>query len=52
VGKACSTNEEKRNACKVLTGNPDGKRTLGGTKRKWVDSITIDVRKIVCDDMD
>jgi hypothetical protein len=29
MGRACSTNGVKRNAHRVLTGNPEGKRPLG-----------------------
>jgi hypothetical protein len=29
MGGACSTNGEKRNACKILVGEPEVKRPLG-----------------------
>jgi hypothetical protein len=29
MGKACSTNEEKRNAYRILVENPERKRPLG-----------------------
>jgi hypothetical protein len=34
MGRACSTNEEKRNAYRILVGNLEGKRkeTTGKTK--------------------
>jgi hypothetical protein len=30
---------EKRNACKILVREPEGKRPLGRPRRKWVDNI-------------
>jgi hypothetical protein len=29
MGMSCSTNGEKRNACRVLVGKPEGNRSLG-----------------------
>jgi hypothetical protein len=29
MGEACSTNEGKRNAYRILLGKPEGKRPLG-----------------------
>jgi hypothetical protein len=31
---------EKKNANRILVGEPDGKRPLGRSRRRWVDSIT------------
>jgi hypothetical protein len=39
MGKACSTNRETRSACRILVGKPKGKRPLGRTRRRWVDTI-------------
>jgi hypothetical protein len=39
MGGACSTNGEKRNACRVLVGKPEGKRPLGRQRRRWVHNI-------------
>jgi hypothetical protein len=36
---------EKRNACKILVGKPEGKRPLGRPRCSWVDNIKIDVRE-------
>jgi hypothetical protein len=36
--RACSTNGEKRNACKILVGNTEEKRPLGRPRRRWVDN--------------
>jgi hypothetical protein len=37
----------KRNAQRVLVGKPEGKRPLGRPRRRWVDSIKMDLREIV-----
>jgi hypothetical protein len=44
MGGACSMNGEKRNACKLLLGNPEGKRPTGGLSRRWVDNINVILR--------
>jgi hypothetical protein len=51
MGRACSTNEEKRNAYRILVGNPEGKRPLGRPRRRWVDNIKMDLREIGWDGM-
>jgi hypothetical protein len=33
-------------------GKPEGKRPLGRTRRRWLDSIKIDLREIGWDDVD
>jgi hypothetical protein len=33
-------------------GKTEGNRTLGGTRRRWVDSIKIDLREIGWDGID
>jgi hypothetical protein len=47
MGRACSTNVEKRNAYRILVGKPEGR-----PRRTWVDNIKIDVREIGCDGID
>jgi hypothetical protein len=37
---------EKKNACRILMGKPEGKRPLGRPRRRWVDNIKIDLREI------
>jgi hypothetical protein len=37
--------EEKRNAYRILVGNPDGRRPLGRPRRRWVDNIKRDLRE-------
>jgi hypothetical protein len=36
---------EKRNACRILVGKPEGKRPLVRPRRKWVDNIKMDLRE-------
>jgi hypothetical protein len=33
-------------------GNPEGKRPLGGPRRRWVDNIKMELREIGWDSMD
>jgi hypothetical protein len=47
MDKAYSTNLEKRNAYRILVGNPEGKRPLGRQRRSWVNNIKMDLRGIV-----
>jgi hypothetical protein len=37
---------EKKNVCRVLVGNPEGKRPLGRPKRRWLDNIKMDLTEI------
>jgi hypothetical protein len=37
---------EKRNAYRILVGKPEGKRSLGRSKSRWVDNIQMDLRYI------
>jgi hypothetical protein len=43
---------KKRNAYRMLVGNPEGKRPLGRPRHRWVSNIKMDVREIGWDDMD
>jgi hypothetical protein len=36
---------KKRNAYRILVEKPEGKRTLGSSRRRWVDSIKIDLER-------
>jgi hypothetical protein len=36
----------KLNAYRILVGNPEGKRTLGRPRRRWVDNMIINLREI------
>ena len=44
--------EQFRNACRVLVGKPESKRTLGRLRRKWKDNIKMDLREVGCDPRD
>jgi hypothetical protein len=37
---------EKRNACRLLVGKPEGTRPLGRRRRRWVDNITMDLVEV------
>jgi hypothetical protein len=43
---------EKRNAYRILMGKPEGKRSLGRQRRRWVDNIKMDLREIGWDGVD
>jgi hypothetical protein len=52
MGRACSTNGEKRTAYRILVGNPEGNRPLGRPKHRWEDNIRINLREIGWGGMD
>jgi hypothetical protein len=52
MGRAYSTNGEKRNACRILVRNPEGKRPLGRPRRRWVNNIRMDLRETGWDGVD
>jgi hypothetical protein len=37
---------EKRNAYRILVGNPEGNGQLGRPRRRWMDNIKMDPREI------
>jgi hypothetical protein len=43
---------EKRNAYRILVGNPEGKRPLGRPRRRWVEYIIMDLREMGWNGMD
>jgi hypothetical protein len=43
---------EKRNACRILVGKPDGKRPFGRQRRRCVDNIKMDLIQIGWDGLD
>jgi hypothetical protein len=45
MGRACSTNGEKRNAYTILVGKPEGKIPLGRPRRRWEDNIKMELRE-------
>jgi hypothetical protein len=36
----------KRNVYRLLVGKPDGKRSLGRPRRRWIDNIKMDLLEI------
>jgi hypothetical protein len=52
VGRACSTNGEKRNAYSILVAKPEGKTPLGRPRRRWTDNIKMYLRELGWDGMD
>jgi hypothetical protein len=43
---------ETRNAYRLLVGKPEGKRSLGRPRRRWVDNIKVYLREIGWDGID
>jgi hypothetical protein len=52
MGRACSTNEEKMNACRILVGKPEGKGLLERPRRRLADSIEMGLKEIGWGGMD
>jgi hypothetical protein len=52
MGRAFSTNGEKRNACRLLVEKPEGKRLLGRPRFRWVDNVKMYLRETECGGMD
>jgi hypothetical protein len=51
MGSPCRTNGEKRNAYRILVGKPEGKRSLGRPRHRWMDN-KMDLREIEWGRMD
>jgi hypothetical protein len=43
---------ERRNAYRILVGNPEGRRPLGRPRRRFVDNIKMDIREVEWDGRD
>jgi hypothetical protein len=43
---------EKRNVYRLLVGKPEGKRSLGRPRRRWIDNIKMDLLEIGVSVMD
>ena len=43
---------EESRVYRVLVGKPEGKRTLGKPRRRWVGNIRMDLREVGCGYMD
>jgi hypothetical protein len=52
MGRACNTDEEKHNACRIVVGRPERTRPLGRPRRKWEANIKIYLGEIEWGDMD
>jgi hypothetical protein len=46
MGRACSTNGEKRNVYRLLVGKLEGRRPLGRPRRRWLDNIRMDLVEV------
>jgi hypothetical protein len=45
MGRACSTNrEEKRDPYRILVAKREGTRPIGRPRRRWVNSIKVNLR--------
>ena len=52
MGEACSTKSERRGVYRVLMGKPEGKRLLGGPRRRCESNIKMDRQEVGCGGMD
>jgi hypothetical protein len=43
---------EKRDACRILVGRPEGRRPLGRPRCRWEDNIKMDLQEVGCGGMD
>jgi hypothetical protein len=46
MGREFSMNGKNKNAYRIFVGKPEGKRSLGRRRRRWVDNIIMDLREI------
>jgi hypothetical protein len=46
MGGACSMYGERRGACRVLVGKPEGKRPLGRSKLRWEDNFKMQLQEV------
>jgi hypothetical protein len=52
MGRACSRNWEKRIACRILVGKPEGEGPLRRPRGRWVNNIKMDFKEIGWGGMD
>jgi hypothetical protein len=52
MGRATNTHGKKRNTCIILMGRPEGKRPVELPRRRWEDSVKMNLRKIGWGGMD
>ena len=43
---------EERGVYRILVGKPEGKRSLGRSRRRWVDNSRMDLQEVGCSYMD
>jgi len=43
---------ERRGVYRILVGKPEGKRSLGGPRRRWEDNIKMDLQELGCGGVD
>jgi hypothetical protein len=43
---------DRRNAYRLLVGKPEGRRSLGRTRRRWLDNIRMDLVEMGWGDVD
>jgi hypothetical protein len=48
----CAGHGAKRNSYRILVGKPEGERPLGRPRRRWEDTIKMDLRETGWDGMD
>jgi len=46
MGGARSTYGEKKGACRVLAGKPEGKKPFGRPRRRWEDNTKMDLQDV------
>jgi hypothetical protein len=52
MGGACGAHGEVRGAYNILVGRPKGRRSLGRPRRRWEDSLKMDLRETGFRDVD
>jgi hypothetical protein len=52
LNKQSPTVGERRGVYRVLVGKPEGKRPLGGPRRRWKDNIKMDLQEVGCGGVD
>jgi len=52
MGGACSMYWERRGMHRILVGKPEVKRSFGRPRRRWDDTLKIDLQQMGCGGMD
>jgi len=48
MGRACRAYGERRGVYRVLVGKPEGKTTLGRSRRRWDNNIKMNFQEVEC----